>query len=488
MRKYFLLLILTLSLLSVKNAEAVDRRLIIDSLTNIDPEIRKYFPRWKVCETDLQIQIYQGFRLLGFDETLLDKGRIEVLAAPHNDPSLPFDILLITCGEASMKANEVDANFGGNLIGILSGDLPFNVMNPPMELKRDYCFSDIPPEIPITASQAIAITSFLEPTNVTHAFTISLFEQGIKVGNSGFWLKNMIGNDDIGYPFWSAGESKIILKRPLYVNHDSKTSDRIPFLINAYLGGGYRISSGLNNNNNVLSWVTGRKLNNGPGGRIVAGMDFNMPFHPQFGLNLNLEMPMRELRREYAKYEDYYNYDIISLDDAGIPKKMAEVSPILRASGVFALFYNWWLDNSNPENFIRTDFGINYAEVREVPREFVYDTANSKISSFRSNFIDPNIKPENHPDFLTNPFNFKTFKPNEVGDWIYAKVEYRNQATWPFGVSLQYSNQILLSRIYIPLLGDWFYIEAKYATPLRGLRPYEVKNFFMISPVLRLTI
>ena len=140
MRKYFISLIIALSLFSVKNADAVDRRLIIDSLTNIDPEIRKYFPRWKVCETDLQIQIFQGFRLLGFDEKLLDKGRIEVLAAPHKDLSQPMDILLITCGEASMKANEIDANFGGNLIAILSGEQPFNVLNPPKDLVRDYCY------------------------------------------------------------------------------------------------------------------------------------------------------------------------------------------------------------------------------------------------------------------------------------------------------------------------------------------------------------
>ena len=487
MRKYFISLILCLSLFIVKNADAVDRKLIIDSLTTIDPEIRKYFPRWKVCETDLQIQIFQGFRLLGFDEKLLDKAKIEVLAAPHNDPTLPFDILLITCGGASLKANEIDANFGGSLVGILSGDLPFNKTNMSTELKRDYCFADIPPEVPITASQTVAITSYLEPTNVTHAFSLSLFEQGIKVGNSGFWIKNVIGNDEIGYPFWSAGESKIILKRPLYVNTDHSTSDRIPYLINAYMGGGYRISAGVQNSNNLMSWVPERKLNTGPGGRIVAGLDFNMPFHPQAGINLNAEIPMRESRREYALRENYYNYDIFGSDLDGNQIKVAEVSPILRTSGVFALFYNWWLDNSNPENFIRADFGINYAEVREVPRGDL-DTLNS-VSYLQSNFIDPGLKPEYFKGFNPDkPFEFKTYKPNEFGDWIYAKIEYRNQATWPFGISLQYSNQILLSKLYVPLLGDWLYIEAKYATPLRGIRPYETKNFFMISPVLRLTI
>ena len=36
------------------------------------------------------------------------------------------------------------------------------------------------------------------------------------------------------------------------------------------------------------------------------------------------------------------------------------------------------------------------------------------------------------------------------------------------------------------LLGQWLYIEGKYATPLRGLRPFEREHVFMISPVLRL--
>ena len=81
----------------------------------------------------------------------------------------------------------------------------------------------------------------------------------------------------------------------------------------------------------------------------------------------------------------------------------------------------------------------------------------------------------------------KTYKPNEFGDWVFAKAEYRNQAIWPFGLSIQYSNQTMLGRVYVPLV-NWLYIEAKVATLLRGARPYENKTFFIISPVLRLTI
>lgn len=480
MRKYFLLIILCLSFFSFREAGAIDRKSIIDSLTTIDPEIRKYFPRWKVCETDLLIQIYQGFRLVGFDEKILDKAKIEVLAAPHNDPTAPFEILLITCGSANLKSNEIDANFGTNLIGILAGEYPFNVYNPPSTMKRDYCYQDIPPEVPVSPTQAVAITSYLEPTNVNHGITISLFEQGLKIGTSGFWLKNILGYDEIGYPFWQAGESKVVLKRPLYVNKDSRTSDRIPYLINAYLGGAYRISAGITNENSIMSWIPERTLNNSPGGKMVAGLDFHMPFKPEAGVFINMELPLKKLQREFADIEDYGHTFKTYTDDEGTDR-FDMVAPMLRASGQIALFYNWWLDNSNPENYIRADFGLNYCEVREVPREmYLWNEEYKQYDN--SSYLDPSRKPYNES------YHFNTYKPSELGDWIYAKLEFRNQATWPFGISVQYSNQIFLGRVYIPILGNWLYIEGKYATPLRPARPYEVKNFFMVSPVLRITI
>ncbi len=87
----------------------------------------------------------------------------------------------------------------------------------------------------------------------------------------------------------------------------------------------------------------------------------------------------------------------------------------------------------------------------------------------------------------TDAIGLNTYKNSEFGDWFYAKVEYRNQASYPFGMSMQYSNQILLGRIYLPIF-SWLYVEGKYSTPLRNARPYEIENFFVISPVLRITL
>ncbi len=465
MKKVIFIWVALILVASNLQSQVIDPKSLIDSLTTIDPEIRKYFPRWKLCETDLQIQIYQAFRLAGFDEKSLSKTNIEILAAPRTDPNAPFDLLLITCGESSINSAQMSNFLGDKLINILSGALEFANLYNWFEGKRDYCFVEIPPEIPVTYSQAQAIINFLEPTNATHSITVSIFEQTLKFGESGFWLKNIIGTDEIGYPFWSSGCSKIVLKRPLYVNQDTKTSSQIPFLINAYLGGAYRIHSGINNKSDIFSWVPSQKLNQGPGGKLIAGLDFHMPFHPQFGLHFNMEIPVTQLKEESidpTRYARYYKFNETTFDSF-------QVVPLLRSSGQITLFYNLWITKENPENYFRVDLGLDYFEVKEL----LYVS-----SPFLHGTITPNTE---------NNEELKLYKPNEFADWLYFKLEYRNQSVWPFGASVQYSNQTLLGRVYIPLF-NWLYIEAKVAQIMRTVRPFESKTFFMISPILRITL
>lgn len=466
MKKIFVLIgLLTIATVYGLQSQSFNSKEIIDSLTTIDPEIRKYFPRWKVCETDLQIQIYQAFRIVGFNESELNKTKIEILAAPRTDPYQPYDLLLINCGESTMNSSQMEANLGQKLIDIISGGEPFANPFNWVDGKRDYCLVEIPPEIPVTASQAQAIINYLEPTNVTHSFTLSFFEQTLKFGETGFWLKNVMGIDEVGYPFWSSGSSKIVLRRPLYVNHDSRTSDKIPHLINAYMGGAYRISSGINNKSDIFSWIPSQKLNQGPGGKLIAGLDFHMPFHPQFGVHFNMEIPIEELQAKTVESSKYFAYN--KVNDLTLDTFM--VVPLLRSSGQATIFYNLWISEENPENYFRIDLGINYIEVRELL---------AIPSPFSSLVITP---------YTNNNENLSTYKPSEFGDWVYFKFEYRNQSVWPFGASFQYSNQTLLGRVYVPLF-NWLYIEAKIAQIARTVRPFENRTFFMISPILRLTL
>ena len=468
----------------------------IKDLSTLDSSISRYFPRWKVCEDNLKVSIYQAFVLSGADKELLDMQDIRILAAPRPIGSnIPFTILLIECGKASMNSVEVERNLGGRLIGFIAGQYPYiqYTKTPGMALRneyidnRDYCYETIPADIPVNESQMTAIQGYLEPINVHHAFTVSLFEQSLKIGNTGFWLKATMGNDEIGYPFWSSGEAGITLSRPLYVNENPKYKRMFPYLINAHIGAGYRISSGVGNDSEILGWIKQRKLNSGPYGKLHAGFDISLPQHPFFGLSANAILPFESLKTKSIAESDYTYYSIVN-PKTGLPRvtpsiyfpsEVAEfyntVAPVLTSSGQVAFFYYWMPNMNNPENFFRVDLGICYTEVQEVG---AYRIFTNEYKEFTQSF---NMS----PDLFDG---LKMYHPTEFGDWFFFKLQYRNQAAFPFGMSLQYSNQMLLGRVYIPLLGDWLYLDAKYATPLRGVRPYENQSFYVISPLLRITI
>ncbi len=461
-----------IAMLSSLSAQVVDRKELVAALKTIDTNIVKYFPRWRICERDLQIQIYQTFLLFGYPKENLDMNNIIITAAPKVEPGMPYTLLLVECGSEKMVASEIDA-YMERLAAIISGDVVYSgpYKGEPADGKRTYCYEDIPPEIPPTEAQAEAIINFLEPTDVDHAFTLSVFEQGLKIGDSGFWLRAKLGTDEVGYHFWSAGEAKILLKRPLIVNTDMQTHKAIPFLLNAYLGGGYRLTSGLNPKNTLFEFVPARRLNAGPGGKIVGGFEFFLPLHPAFGVRTNIEIPLQSADGQQINPTTYAKYQRsgVQFIRGGDPtRRITGIAPLLRSTGQVALFYHWWINPAAPENFFRLDLGVSYAEIQEMA--VVRDTS-GVVRLQRSGIA-----------------GLRTYHPDEFLDWLYARLEYRHQSSYPFGVSVQFSNQILLVHGYLPIVGRWLYLEGKYATPLRDAYPFEVKNFFMLSPVLRLTL
>ncbi len=440
---------------------------LLSSIQTIDPDVLKYFPRWTVCQPEMQVKIQQAFSRLGFPASMLDVNRITVTSAPKT--GFYSQIILIQCGNATIKKADIAK------IGKVATELT---------AKDTYCHKNIPlTELP-DKDQRDAIINYKMPTNTTHSIVISGFEQSLKIGNEdvGFWITNKLGTDEVGYHFWSAGEAKTILQRPLIKNDDEASKIAIPFLVNAKLGYGYRLNNEVATKD-FLNIIPDRKLSIAQGGKLIAGLELFAPFHPQAGINFNLELPLQPIRRSNSV--DFTSYRSFSLDESRIdivdetgindptiqPGYVRTVVPILRATGQVTVFYNWWIDDK-ANNFFRADGGISYAEVREA-------------AMFRSSL------PENKfNDYLGfDATNLITYKPNEFADWLYLKLEYRNQKDFPFGMSIQYSNQIILGTAYVPVFGEWLYLEGKYATPLtREARLYELKNFFMISPVLRLTI
>lgn len=453
------LVVCTAAMWVVTPGKGQNQERIVEQLKTIDPEILQYFPRWRICEPDLQIQIKQTFALTGYDPAKLDQTNIVITSAPIREdlPEPEFDLILIECGTEKMVAQEISQNM--RKLAFKIGDS-----------KRPYCFVEIPPSQPPSAPQADEIINYMEPTNVTHAFTLSAFEQTLKIGKSGFWLKSSIGTDQIGYHYWSSGEARVQLQRPLYTNIDPGTRRAIPYLINARLGMAYRLVGALDGQERLLDFIPGRKLNAGAGGKLVAGIDFHLPMHPRVGVSLNMELPLKGISAVDAiDPKTYYMYDMGTrlLFAPGYNEDPYAIAPILRSTGQATVFYNIWMGARGPENFFRIDAGINYVEVQEAA--VFSDTVNQR-SYIGVEGVSGLIK----------------YHPVQALDWFYGKIEYRNQGSFPFGLSIQYANQVLLGRVYVPLLGDWLMLEGKYSTPLRTVRPYELDNFFMVSPVLRL--
>jgi len=454
-----------------------DEEAVVDSLLTINEELRTKFPRWKVCEPDLQYQIYQAFKILKYDPDKLDLQNIEVLAAPKDRRERYYEILLITSGSESMNARVIESQIKP-ISRILSGRT--KIYDPPkrgeaIDDERAYCFTDIPKERPPKPSEAEAIQDWLRPNNEEQAITASLFAQSLKIGKTGFWLESKVGNDAIGYPWWSAGENKIILSRPLY-NDEPEGERRFWDLISYHIGGVYRIQSG--EESEIFTWLPERRLNSEPNGKIIGGLDVHMPFDDNLGIRLNLELPYQSAAETQIDPADYIINPLNGGQFDGRQFSTGRgnvlgVVPILRATGQITAFYNLWVNEKEPENFFRFEAGVNYVDVQEYLA------------------VDVNVPGESRDTRLIGPGEaqgLRSYADVNSGDMLFLKATYRNQSVSPFEVSAQMSNSILTIDGFLPLFGNWFLLQGKYAAPLRDHRYYEFKNFFMLSPVLRITI
>ena len=449
--KYKLLITLIVLLAStvISKSDEIDSTSLV-CLKTIDPGLLPYFPRWSLCEPNLQLQVWQVFNLNGSNPKNLDKANIRITASPINPEESSYNILLIECGSEKMTADIIESKMKS-----LNDKLSV--------LQRNYCYKDIPIASPPSQAQIEAITNYLEmPTNTTHSFSLSAFEQTLKFGKEdGYWIRSIIGTEGAGYPFVSSGEAKVVIQHPLYVNDDDTTNKYIPNLLNFHVGMGYRFKD---TSNGIASFIPTRTLNAAYGGKGVFGFDFHAPFEPNFGISFHAEVPMQGI--DTAKSIEAATYATYFKDNPVSPRDRLTIAPLLRITGNAGVFYNWWLEPGKFEHYVRFDLGVNYTEIQEA----------SVVKNENGYFLNNRVKGTN------------LFHPTEFMDWIYAKVEYRNQSTFPFGLSAQFSNQIFLSRVYLPLIGSWLYLDARYSIPLRSENRVFDKSIFMISPVLRLNI
>lgn len=464
----------------------------LNALTTIDPNLVGYFPRWTVCESDLNVKLKHIFKLYGKKPTPIEGSQIRITAAPKpmGEEDKEFTLLLIQWGHFSKSAEsesdassyvtlstqEITALVPEAIRNTVSGK--WNQVGEELDFpSRTYCYIPIDPQEEPTDEEVREMVNYFQPTTKNHAISLSAYEQALKLGQEGrqIWISQSTGNDVIGMPFWSAGEGRVQLHQIAIRNDNSSMASAIPSILSLRLGFGYRISAGLPDSNGLLDFINSRRLDAGPGGKLSVGLDFNLPSHEQFGFTFNIEMPLRKLGLN-NQIGNLYSYAVYANDESGrfdYEGYMDSSVYLLRTTGQAGFFYNYWPDANNASNFLRFDLGISYANIQE--------------SALYSDPLTGNTALVGDIEGLRN------YEPKSASDWLFAKVEYLNQSGRPFGLSLQYSNRMLMSRVFVPVIGDWLYLEAKYAYNTRSAnemakRPFDFESMFMLSPVLRFAL
>jgi hypothetical protein len=485
---------------------------IPNAFKTIDDRAIPFLSRWTVCEAQVQKIIQQYFKTVGKDPGP-DLAKISVWGEPKKNGK--YDLYQIKCGSAIAVKKELVDNMLQGVQDLIAEPVG-------AEGEEKYCHdfvavSNVGGKVTSDIEKKVGVgeNNFRMPTGGRQYYSLSIFDQMLRVGSTNWWIHNTIGNDNAGYMFWYGGEAKITAMRPLIDNYDNNTRRVIPNLLKLSGGIVYRLNDDAGNPNPKFTDLFGkRRLNMGPEPKIAVSFEGVLPLGEDnktnvFGARINYEQPVQKIN-ESLQIAEPISFSRVSFDaDNGIgrserlqllanhphfsdnpqfittPKNGVDVqtiTPILRTVAQATLFYTWWLDvegsENPPDNIFRVDAGINYSEVVETALvqtggqygPIYFATANSVAAANRGGR------------------GLVTYTPQSVLDWLFVKFEYRNETSYPFGFTLQYSNQTFMGVGYFPIFGNWLYLEAKYAHVLRELRPYETADYFMFSPVFRILI
>lgn len=474
------------------------------AFTQIDDRALPFLSRWTVCEAQVQKLIQQFFKTIG-KEPGADLAKISILGEPKKNGK--YELYRIQCGGAIAVKKEIDDQMLQGMKDLIAAPVG-------TEGEESYCHdftavSAVGGKVSTEIDKKVGVgeNNFRMPTGGRQYISLSLFEQFLRVGNTNWWIQNIIGNDPAGYMFWHAGESKILARRPLIDNYDNNTRRVVPNLLKFHGGVVYRFTDDQSNPNPrfVEGLLGRRRMSMGPEPKVAFGMEGNLTLGDDnktsvIGASFNAEIPIQSVN-ESVSIGDANSYARVGLPNRGrltfvnpdpnlqfLPsgersdgfKEDNLVAPLLRHNGQFTLFYTWWLETEGenpPDNIFRVDAGINYTRVEE------YALTQRRSDGFVF------LNRSNVRSATTTSPGLQIYEPTTVLDWVYARFEFRNETTFPFGFYAQYSNQILMGGGYFPLAGNWLYLEAKVAFPLREVpRAYELPVYVSLSPVFRIQI
>ncbi len=439
-----------------------------DSATTTDPDIERYLPRWRINEADLKIKIAAYFKLDGVPVKETDS--MIVTATFPKPETREQDILSIRAGGSAVLS-------GGQKIRTELGEALYNRI-----LDRSYAHTVIEPATPLTQGEATRIPNVLQPTNARQFIAVSAFRQAVQLGTSGVRLEHHLGNDEIGYHFWSSGQGKALIHYPIIPLQDPDLrAAGVPDILSVQLGAAYRMKFGTLADNFFGGAILPRKLNGNTGVKAVTRIDYRLPQVNDIGLSLNTEIPFNKLNG--GEQVNLGDGGIVSVLEPSRNNRFFETAYFLRTVAQGSVFWETWLNEY--EHFFRISLGASYQEyARGVLAEFDSVNGTWKPIEFTENgYAQERLK-------ATGVAYRGTMHPTEFEDWIFAKVEYLNQSGFPFGVSAQLANRNLLLDGFIPLIPNWLFIQAKFSTPILrdNPAPWEQDSFFMISPILRFKI
>jgi hypothetical protein len=358
-------------------------------------------------------------------------------------------------------------------------------------LSRDYAHQVIEPARPVTETGTERIPNVLQPTTARQFVAFSAFRQAVQLGTTGARLEHVIGNDEIGYHFWSSGQGKAQLVYPIIrLTNAELRSKGVPDILTMMLGVGYRLKIGGDSGRNEI--ITPRKLNGAIGAKALARIEYRLPQVNDLGFSMYAEVPFSKLVGTEAVLA---NEEVAGVSEVLVRRDQRPGPPIeqdtvrgayfLRSVAQGSVFWETWLNDY--EHFFRVSLGASYQEfAHRIVTRIDADAGGVVVpvgpTALNGDAVeDVGIRYANATSLI---------HPTELEDWVFAKVEYLNQSGFPFGASAQLANRNLLLTGFIPVIPNFLFLEAKYSTPI--LRdepaPWENKPFFMVSPIFRFKI
>lgn len=453
-----------------------DLRENIDDMTRLDPDLEKYMPRWKILEANLKIKLATIFRGYGYS---VSEGDSMVVVASFVQPGRAQELLTIRVGDTSKNAV---INGSRKLQNDLGDGLYREI------LLRNYAHAVIEPARPVTSKDPERVPDVLNPVNSRQFIAVSAFKQTVQIGTTGARIEHMLGNDEIGYHFWSSGQGKASLKYPIIeLDNGELRSKGVPDILTVMLGAGYRLKFGGPEDSFLSGTIPARLLNGSLGGKAIARVDYRPPVfwlstNSIFGMSLNTEVPFGKLEERGFDADQSVVWFPEAITKRGSLPDTGKAAYFLRNVVQGTVFWETWLNDY--EHFFRFSVGMSY---QDYARGFLgyLDGAGKFVAHTKK-------KPAEFESEATvvNYENGGIIHPTTAEDWVMFKVDYLNQSGFPFGLSAQLANQNLMISGFIPLFPNWLFIEAKYSTPLLREQPapWEQRHFFMISPILRFKI